>query len=158
MKEHNLGDELAQQNLHGYDVMCLVNLLNSLFALICCTHMWRQQAIVIESSYISRTFQWLVVHSIVVLWVLWMVKHCLSPTYLFLAPRIANTTILYSRKVLKTFHPYLNHKHKFTTITGKTTPLLLIQYMEVWHSLPHYVHLMLPIAFSQNISCQMHFW
>ena len=39
--------------------------------------------------------------------------------YPFLAPRIADTTILYSQKVLKTFNLYFNHKHKFTIITGK---------------------------------------
>ena len=38
--------------------------------------------------------------------------------YLFLAPRIADATILCSCKVLKTFNHYLNHEYKFTVITS----------------------------------------
>ena len=35
---------------------------------------------------------------------------------MFLVPKIANLTILYSCTVLKTFNHHLNHQHKFTII------------------------------------------
>ena len=43
-----------------------------------------------------------------------------EPYFPFFAPKIADTIILYSRKVLKTFNRHLNHNHEFTMITGKT--------------------------------------
>ena len=38
----------------------------------------------------------------------------------FFAPKIADATILYARKVLITFNRHLNCKREFTMITGKT--------------------------------------
>ena len=43
-----------------------------------------------------------------------------EPYFPFFVPKIADTIILYSRKVLKTFNCHLNHNREFTMITGNT--------------------------------------
>ena len=60
-----------------------------------------------------------VVARIVVLWqALWLYESYLA-IHSFFALKIADTTILYARRVLKTFNRYLNRKREFTMITGK---------------------------------------
>ena len=56
--------------------------------------------------------------------------------FLLLAPNIADVTILYSHKVLKTFNCHLNHKHK---ITKMLTHSFLIGHTEVRNSTLFYV-------------------
>ena len=74
--------------------------------------------------YISRNFQWLMVDSAVVLCNLQTFQFYYNPALLFyplLVPEIADTTILYSHKVIKTFNCYFNHKCKFTEVTWNTS-------------------------------------
>ena len=65
-------------------------------------------------------FQWLSVYYVVVLWVFTTLLESWFTIYPLLAPRTANTTILYFHKVLKTLNCHLNHMHKFTIVTRKT--------------------------------------
>ena len=73
--------------------------------------------------YFWTNFQCLAVDSIVsctvVLWNLQADKSYLT-IHSFFATKIADTIILYARKMLKTFNHHLNHKCEFTMITGKT--------------------------------------
>ena len=108
---------------------------------------WPMLHLTVELPYISGNFQWLALQCCCVvnfMNTLTLLYYWFT-IYSFLAPWIADTTILYSCKVLKTRDHHLNHKHKFTRLYAVSfdsmyrSSILLVALMEHLYKICIYV-------------------